>query len=130
MQYRLPDNQLSRLRKCKHDASMASTVDVITECNITGEWRTYDESVKRACMMLDSHITETHTYKNVFCFFCNHDLTWSDVSNEILFRSLSLILFISTRYKYHFQMKYFELCNLKDKDMNHKSIHYENSDIS
>ena len=60
----------------------------ISECNITGLWRHYSEAAERACLMLNlpilpyppDYMYHLVRYKNPYCYFCNHDVTWEQVS--------------------------------------------------
>lgn len=43
--------------------------EVISECNVTGLWKTYDPFIEQACLAY-SYVYD-HSYKNVFCYMCN-----------------------------------------------------------
>ncbi|KAK3608627.1 hypothetical protein CHS0354_042624 [Potamilus streckersoni] len=45
---------------------------VISECNITGMWRTYDTVVESACHAFTAVFNST--YRNLFCFLCNGEI--------------------------------------------------------
>ncbi|BFZ01119.1 hypothetical protein BsWGS_04158 [Bradybaena similaris] len=52
------------------------TRTVVDTCNVTGEWRVYDENVARACadtsgLVSRVKVDEDQMYKNVFCAICN-----------------------------------------------------------
>ena len=43
----------------------------ISTCNVTGQWRVYNETLETACnSFVDPY---NYTYKNVFCYLCNTD---------------------------------------------------------
>ena len=43
----------------------------ISKCNETGKWVHYNEYTERACISFTDPFN--HTYKNVYCHFCNED---------------------------------------------------------
>ena len=46
----------------------------IDACNVTGQWpfHRYDRFIENACERFTNPYN--YTYKNIFCFFCNHDI--------------------------------------------------------
>ena len=46
----------------------------IDTCNVTGHWPSYryKKVIETACMSFTQPYY--HTYKNIFCFYCNHDI--------------------------------------------------------
>ena len=53
-------------------------------CNETGTWTYYDPHVQRACNAFTAQVqvnsTWFLTYSNLFCFLCNTDKSWTQVS--------------------------------------------------
>ena len=51
-------------------------LDVISECNQTGNWQTFDRGLLEACLAFEQHyfsvfFTSAEIYRNVFCYLCN-----------------------------------------------------------
>ena len=45
----------------------------ISRCNVSGEWTRADSIIETACSAYTSELkSRVQTYKNVFCFICNH----------------------------------------------------------
>ncbi|KAK6195554.1 hypothetical protein SNE40_000961 [Patella caerulea] len=49
-------------------------------CNETGYWKEYDPLVERGCYTLAEN--PVGTYKNLFCYICNHMNTWVSIKTE------------------------------------------------
>ncbi|CAC5424868.1 unnamed protein product [Mytilus coruscus] len=41
---------------------------IISTCNVSGTWTTYDHNIEFACQIYDNRF---YSFKNVFCFICN-----------------------------------------------------------
>ncbi|KAK3608628.1 hypothetical protein CHS0354_042625 [Potamilus streckersoni] len=70
---------------------------VISECNITGRWRTYDPVVESACHAFTAVFNST--YRNLFCFLCNGGIEVNacpDVEFPLHLYSFSAILNLQT----------------------------------
>ncbi|XP_071081453.1 uncharacterized protein [Haliotis cracherodii] len=65
-EYRVPQNISTR--KC-HEMSP------ISECNVTGIWKTYNASIEAACHAY-SHVTNWG-YQNIFCHICNEGVIYT-----------------------------------------------------
>ena len=51
-------------------------LDVISECNQTGSWQTFNRELVEACLAFEQQyyevfFTSSVTYRNVFCYLCN-----------------------------------------------------------
>ncbi|CAC5404829.1 unnamed protein product [Mytilus coruscus] len=45
-----------------------NNVDVISTCNVSGTWKTFDRDIEFACQMYDNIFL---LFKNVYCYICN-----------------------------------------------------------
>ena len=73
---RFHSNSYEVLRQC------SSVIHpVISSCNQTGFWEFYDEKIERACASFTAVVMKT--YKNVFCYMCNHNLNFATVQHDL-----------------------------------------------
>lgn len=47
---------------------LEKTNDIISTCNVSGTWTTYDRNIELACQIYDNSF---YSFKNVFCLICN-----------------------------------------------------------
>lgn len=52
----------------KSNPMRCRSLPVVAECNITGQWKQYDEDVMNACRQ---YRNQYGVFQNVFCFICN-----------------------------------------------------------
>ncbi|KAL8558108.1 hypothetical protein ACOMHN_055563 [Nucella lapillus] len=80
LDYKYPDSVEKHVRECLKG-------NVISTCNVTGRWPTYDVSVDRACRLFNVPIMglwgESY-YSNPFCYLCNSYDTWTKMLNTYL----------------------------------------------
>ncbi|KAL5009139.1 hypothetical protein ScPMuIL_014720 [Solemya velum] len=72
----LMDNIYSKDCNIKFHPSVMETAilcdpDIISECNKTGQWRTYDRFMDMACHTFQSVFNKK--YNNVYCYLCNEE---------------------------------------------------------
>ncbi|KAL8558112.1 hypothetical protein ACOMHN_055567 [Nucella lapillus] len=78
LDYKYPDSVEKHVRECLKG-------NVISTCNVTGLWSTYDVSVDRACRLFNvpvKGVWEDNYYSNPFCYFCNSHDTWTKMLNN------------------------------------------------
>ncbi|CAC5390476.1 unnamed protein product [Mytilus coruscus] len=53
--------------------------NIISSCNVTGTWESYDPSIEWACRNYDNLY---HTFRNVFCYICNPPVSMNPVIGQ------------------------------------------------
>lgn len=56
-----------------------STDGVISSCNISGTWATYNSDINYACQTYDNRF---HFFKNIYCYICNPPLQNENIISE------------------------------------------------
>ncbi|KAK3097944.1 hypothetical protein FSP39_014723 [Pinctada imbricata] len=79
--YRLFKNMFCYM--CNPSGRNLLAKDMITTCNITGQWMTYDSGLQQACLDLPQTL-ETKPFKNIFCYLCNRGNDSSQIFVDIL----------------------------------------------
>ncbi|XP_052063031.1 uncharacterized protein LOC127702768 [Mytilus californianus] len=53
--------------------------NIISSCNVSGTWESYDPSIEWACRNYDNLY---HTFRNVFCYICNPPVSMNPVIGQ------------------------------------------------
>ncbi|RUS75515.1 hypothetical protein EGW08_016720 [Elysia chlorotica] len=82
--YTPPKTRDSQVRRCRNYKDVSTLTNHITRCNQTGLWGKFSLIAQEACGMLDlpiSPLGTRYSYKNPYCYYCNHDVTWEQVKS-------------------------------------------------